>query len=115
MPAIGINISVHYCVGEIVSVSIGSSNTDKCVCGSKKMKKNCCQNKNFSFKLKDNQQKEPQFSLNTVKSFDFRPALLSTFAFHYQPTFVENVLYNSHHPPNNLKQPLYILNQVFRI
>lgn len=90
IPVIGISLSVQYCSEEITSISFGFDNSEKCVCGSKKMKQICCQDKNFSLKLKADQHKAPHVSLNTLKSFDFQPALLSTFAFHYNSAYVTN-------------------------
>ena len=115
IPAIGINISVHYCGGEISSVSFGSGYVEKCACGSKKMKTDCCKNKQISFKLKSDQQKTSHVALNFFKSVTFLPIVFSTYSFSFQPAFDKNIAYNDYQPPDKLKQPLYILHRVFRI
>ena len=42
LPAISMNVSMHYCGGKLASISFFSDNEDGCVCGVKKMKRNCC-------------------------------------------------------------------------
>lgn len=114
--AIGINGSVHYCGGDIASITVnGIGSSEKCGCGSKRMASDCCNDKDFSFQLDDDQYKAPQFSFNTVKSFDFSPAIISQVSFEYRTPFIQKGLYYSHHPPDNVKTPLYILHQVFII
>lgn len=115
IPTFGINVTVHYCGGEISSVSFGTVATDKCACGSKKMKKNCCQDKNFSFEVDDDQSKTQVVEITFLKYFDIQADLPKAFQFDYQyfPQIATEDYF--HHPPNNVKPPLYILHQVFRI
>ena len=115
IPVIGINASVHYCGGKIASVSFGAEKAQKCACGSKKMKKNCCKDKEFSFKLKDSQQKTQQVTLNFFKTVDSHSFLIYASIFLYQSFVIQKEFYNAHHPPNHIKPSLYILHQVFRI
>jgi outer membrane protein W len=106
---------VHYCGGELSSISIGAKSENPCTCGSKKMKKNCCEDKTFSYEVDDNQAKTQECLLTFSNSFNLDVALPSSFEICYVcfPTIVSE--YYFHHPPNNVKPPLYILNQVFRI
>ena len=115
IPTFGVNVTVHYCGGEISSVSFGEAGIDKCACGSKKMKKNCCQDKKFSFEVDDDQSKTPEAAITFLKSFDIQTFLPKAFKFDYNyfPQITSGDYF--HHPPNNVKTALYILHQVFRI
>jgi hypothetical protein len=115
IPTFGVNVNVHYCGGELSSISIGAKSENPCTCGSKKMKKNCCEDKTFSYEVDDNQAKTQECLLTFSNSFNLDVALPSSFEICYVcfPTIVSE--YYFHHPPNNVKPPLYILNQVFRI
>lgn len=116
IPAIGINGTVHYCGGDIASITInGIGSSEKCGCGSKRMASDCCSDENFSFQLDDDQYKTPLFTFNTLKSIDFSPAIITQVTFNYRIPFIQKGIYHSHHPPDKLKQPLYILHQVFII
>jgi hypothetical protein len=116
IPAIGISGTVHYCGGEVASVTInGIGSSEKCACGSKRMVSDCCNDEDFSFQLDDEQYKTPSFSINIAKSFDFSPAIIAQISYDFKTPFVQNGLYYAHHPPDNVKTPLYILHQVFRI
>jgi len=114
--SLGISGSMHYCGGNLASISFGSDGTNKCACGSENMEKDCCQDKDFYLRLDDGQQKPPQVSFDFSKSFDFDLAVLSVSQFLlYDPSWAVTHNYISPHPPNNVKPPLYVLNCVFRI
>lgn len=115
IPSMGINISVHYCSGKFSSVSIGSNYVSKCGCGSKKMKKECCQDQQFSFNIKYEQYKPSEIDFDFFKSFTSCPLAFIAYSCSFQPLVGGNSSYNAYHPPTQLKQSLYILNQVFRI
>lgn len=115
IPAIGVTVSAHYCGGKITSVSIKLIDTHKCPCGKKAMKKDCCKDEMKVFKLKDVQQKAPQFAFNLTSTTDLQPVIADNFTFFYQVPFVQNDFNNSTHPPDNVKHPLYIRHRVFRI
>lgn len=117
VPAIGCNINVHYCGGEIASISINpTTDPEGCVCGSKKMEKDCCKDKQISFKLKDNHQKYSQITFGPFHSFD---AVLATkipeYLFDFYAVDFQINWYHYHHPPDSVKQSLHILHQVFII
>lgn len=116
IPAIGINGSVHYCGGEIASITInGIGSSEKCSCGSNRMKSDCCSDENFSFQLEDEQYKTSPFSFNLEKSIDFSSTIIAQVYFDYNTPFIQDGVYYPHHPPGNVKTPLYILHQVFII
>jgi hypothetical protein len=111
----GVSVNVHYCGGELSSVSIGAKAETTCSCGSNKMKKNCCEDKTFSFEVDNDQAKTQECILTFPNSFNLDVTLPSSFEFCYvsAPTMVSK--YYFHHPPNNVRAPIYILNQVFLI
>jgi hypothetical protein len=117
VPASGLNISIHYCGGEFASFTInGIGKTDKCTCDSEQAKKKCCDDKALSFTLTDNQYKTPPpaFLPTELSGIDLitggecitpqQPYFFVT----YTPFYIL-------HPPDCIKQPLYILHQVFLI
>lgn len=58
IPVIGIQISAHYCGGELAALVIIPSDEHPCACGdSSGMNDDCCHDVNLSFKIKDNHQK----------------------------------------------------------
>jgi hypothetical protein len=115
IPTFGVNVTVHYCGGKFSTLTFGTSAKNKCACGSKKMKKNCCEDKTLSYEVDDDQAKTQECLLNFSNSFNLDVALPLSFELCDVcfPTIVSE--YYFHHPPNNVKLPLYILNQVFRI
>lgn len=115
IPAIGITVSAHYCGGKLASVSLELLGTEKCKCGSKKMKKDCCKTKTCTFKIKDEQQQTPQLAIDFSKSFSVHHAIIQNETNSFFSSTVEAELYKHHSPPLLLKQPLYILNSIFRI
>ncbi len=115
IPTFGINVTVHYCGGNISSIAFGAVNKDKCACGSNKMKKNCCEDKTFSFEVDDDQTRTQESVLTFTYSLVFDITLPQSFEFSYTsfPVLASSDYF--HHPSNYVKPPLYILNQVFRI
>lgn len=117
VPAIGCNINVHYCGGEVASISINPViDSETCVCGSKKMDKDCCKDKQMSFKLKAEHQKYSQTAFDLFHSFD---AALETsipeYRFDFYALDAQINWYHYHHPPDSVRQALHILHQVFII
>lgn len=115
IPIFGVNVTVHYCGGEISSIFLGETSDNKCACGVKKMKKNCCEDENFSYQVDDDHAKAQQFSISTPKTFDIQA--IQPLSFQLANVFFPLITLDDyfHHPPDNKKQPLYILNQVFLI
>ncbi len=111
----GINVAIHYCGGKISSISFGETKLDKCACGNKEMKQDCCKDKNVYSNALDDQSITKTVELTVLNFFSIQAILPIGFKFNYQyfPTFTSDDYF--HHPPNRLKLLLYILHQVFRI
>lgn len=116
IPVIGVTVSAHFCGGKLSSISFISTDKHDCPCGSKAMKKNCCEDINTYIKLKNIQQKSLQISINDFKSlvknhFTFKSDIISI-----RDIFVSDILFSTFHPPNKKAgDPLFLLNRVFRI
>ena len=55
IPSIGVSGSVHYCGGEVAAIVIIPTDEHPCPCGpSEPMDDDCCKDKDFSIKIKDN-------------------------------------------------------------
>ena len=114
VPAIGFSVNAHYCGGKLASVSFDFLKTKKCKCG-KKMNPNCCKTKTFTLKINDSQKQTPQFTFDFNKNLKIQPEVAITSTNVFQPVIIVNSFFNNHHPPDQVKQELYLLNQVFRI
>jgi hypothetical protein len=114
IPAIGFSIQAHYCGGKLASLSLIASHAPSCPCGSKKKMKNCCKDKNFSFKIKETQQTSSQLAPD-FKTFQVQPLIVAVQEFNFQPFLVEGSFYYNHDPPDPVRQSLFLLNRVFRI
>lgn len=116
IPAIGVAISSHHCDGKITSVSLKLLDIGhKCPCGKRPMKRNCCKDETKIYKIENEQQKAHQFTLTVFKTFNFHPVLVDNFAFSYQQPLILSDYSTADHPPNNLKDQLYVRHRVFRI
>lgn len=115
IPAIGVNISAHYCGGELASVSHEFSEKKKCSCSPKKMKKGCCEDKQQTFKMDNSQQKAELISQKFNAPFQFQLTVPTIFQIPVVFESIDRVDYTLFHPPNLFKQPIYLLNNVLRI
>jgi hypothetical protein len=115
IPAVGVNVKFHYCGGELSSVSHRLLETKSCLCNPNKMKKGCCEDKQQSFKLDDNQQKAnvitpnlyiPLYIASTTTAIYPVPAIFKS---------VERTDYVIYNPPEYYKRDIYLQNCVFRI
>ncbi len=115
IPAIGVNITQHYCGGNLAFVSHKFSEEKTCKCGTKTMKKGCCEEKQQSFKIDDTQLKaQPivsDFSEILPEKYTATPSFQIPIGF----IVTSEVSYAIYHPPNIYKRPIYILNRVLRI
>jgi hypothetical protein len=115
IPAIGVNVNLHYCGGELSSVSHSLVESKKCLCKPNKMKKGCCEDKQQTFKLDNNQQKANVTTPN-LKNLTF--IIATTTAIYPIPSFYKSVertdciVYN---PPEYYKRDICLQNCVFRI
>lgn len=114
IPAIGINVSVHFCGGEQASVSYFKKQDRKCLCPAEAEKKSCCEDRYQILKIDDTQQKaefliqkfsNPFHAVFTIPA-DFKPVVPIESAAKASEFFGSPYLY---------KSPLYLLNRVLRI
>jgi hypothetical protein len=111
--SLGINVTLHFCCGEITSLSVNESFSENCICGVKKKK--CCTDKTISFQLKEKQIKSHKIN------FEFKKVLLqetfNQFRFTSDASNKTNSLtnYHTYQPPNSNNRPIFLLNQVFII
>lgn len=115
IPAIGVNVSMHYCGGELTSISHGLSEKKKCQCSPNKMKKGCCEDKQQTFKIDDSQQKAELVSPKFNNAFVLQVEKPLVFQKPTAYKSIGRVGYSIFHPPNLYREPLYLLNSVFRI
>jgi hypothetical protein len=116
VPAVGVTVSAHYCGSINTSVSYNPFDTShKCACGSEKMKNDCCKDENSVIKLNNDQHQAQPFTIHFFKTFDFPALIAANCTSLFQPSFLIDRLYKPHHPPDNLKQSLYLLHRVFLI
>lgn len=114
IPALGFSINAHYCGDKLASVSFDLLNSEKCACGSKKMKSKCCKTKSFSLKIEDSQKQTPQLLIEYDKVFKAHAGIVTIpFIGYYKVS--QNSFSNHHHPPNKPKLQLYLTFQVFRL
>ena len=57
IPSIGVEVSAHYCGGDLAKIILIPSEEHPCPCNPKDMKDNCCSDKSFQFKLDVEHQK----------------------------------------------------------
>lgn len=109
----GIHFNLHYCGGKVKSISLRHTDEEGC-CGSKMKKKDCCKEKTFSYKVKDNQNSTTKTIL--VKSANSGPHIDLQFP---SPIFIYEVsslsVGNLDDPPDIPYNNTYLLNRAFRI
>ena len=111
----GMVLKAHYCAGKLKSISLTHSDEARC-CGKKKMKsKNCCKEKSFVYKVKDNQE-------SGGKYFSFKNSTNFSLLYHNSSSLcleqnTGNVIFIPvfHRPPDIGGSPSYLVNGVFRI
>lgn len=111
--ASGVEMNIHYCMGEIASVDYGKS--EKGLCGKCGMesKKGCCEDETTLLKIQDSHQ-------SSQLSWAFQLSVAEPAIF---PVFQDYFGYNSRYcfdqpangPPPGSNIPIYIKNNVFRI
>lgn len=114
VPAVGVNVSAHFCGGYPVTES-SSKEQKSCFCGSKSMKKSCCKNKQQLLKIDDTQQNSElpvqKFSNPFYAVFSI-PAELASVIF---TSYTNAIGQRLPKPPSLYREPIYLLNRVFRI
>lgn len=110
----GATVSLHYCMGKLVSWDLSGDRGDKCPdCGMKKNGKNCCNEEHKLIKISDDQK---------ASDIAYQIAQFSAVVNHYYPELpqlqvVSLALQNplTHAPPRSGKVALYLRNCTFLI
>lgn len=113
LPTFGITIASHYCGNKRTSISIKLIGTERCACGSKKMKKNCCKTIFHTFNINDRQEQTEALQLNFNNEASAAPQYKTIIPVWKLATHHSFLHY--HYLKNQVKQPLYLMNQTFRI
>jgi hypothetical protein len=110
--ASGIEMNIHYCMGEIASVEYGSIEKGPCGKCGMESKSGCCEDETNIIKIDDSHQlSQPQFNIDhPVYHLDspFRIEAPQQLAIISTKRYVGA-------PPGKHALPLYLANQVFRI
>lgn len=116
IPAVGVTVSVHRCDGKITSSSFYPLDMGHgCSCGSKKMKKDCCQDETASVRLDDDQQKRQFVFCSLTKLSKGQTAFLYNRVPNSQTPLLSTEFDYNRHPPDDIKHPLYLRHRVFQI
>lgn len=114
LTSIGGSFSLHYCGGNLKTISI-SAVSEKTCCGKKIMKKGCCHNKTILIKVKDKHQS------NKIDKITYAKAIFTLDNSKPEVNFVTSYFKeykspeNFHSPPIALKTPIYLKNRVLII
>lgn len=114
--AIGLNLSLHHCGGEITSVSFGIEHGSDCPCGSKEMKKDCCDDEHVNIKLNSEQQSSNSSGLQALTFvFIVDNEIIRGFNFKSGSILFIKDFYSSHHPPDFEQRAIFKLNTTYII
>lgn len=113
----GVTLNHHYCGGKLASVNIVFLDTEhKCGCGSKKMKKGCCKNKTQYLKVNAHQKNNNSIAVPTIKKIeDFFFSLVPNSNTISSAFLNKSKFREAYSTPVVSENPVYLLNQVFRI
>ncbi len=115
IPAIGVNVSVHFCGGKAASLEYSAIKKNKCVCSWGTHKKSCCEDRHHILKIDDTQQKSELL----IHKFSNPFHVLYTAPWVYKtltqvlasPVSIPKLVA----PPCLYRNSIYILNRVLRI
>lgn len=112
--ASGLSISLHYCGGEVESVSLFSADNEEGCCGTEEKSKGCCQEKVAFLKVKDSHFSGSGLKVlnSSVKSI---PAPVFNQLFEIQNAGIIYSILNYHAPPVLYDNPIYLENRVLII
>jgi hypothetical protein len=114
LPAVGVSLDLHKCGKKVKVIEINSPHGAKCPCGTA-MPFDCCKDVHLSVKIDDSQKitkSSLSFRLNVFKQFDL-PVIIKIGE---TVTRVNVFDFSSYHaPPFKNKQPVYLINSIFRI
>lgn len=112
--AVGFTFSLHYCGGHYKSTCF-TSDTEKGCCGKNEHKTNCCKDKTFKAKFKDNHSSSAKAVVAKVFFTDaiIHQPVLTAQAISYADC--DTYVANDSSPPFVRGVPIYLMNRVFRI
>ena len=114
----GTNVHLHFCMGSLADLSIGSKTEEKTCgrCGMEKKDKpnGCCKDEHKWLKMQDDQKANDK-SFQFVRCHITEPAPFITYDFTPQISNVNELLPNCHAPPLICGLAIYKRNCVFRI
>ncbi len=111
----GVSVNLHFCCGDLKTVSFSSPSNENSCCKSKNSKKGCCHTTSTLIKVK-----EKHFGGDTIKvrltQVDAIDAVSKQY-FNFALAFVDldEIVVNFHSPPLKFKRPIYLKNSVFII
>jgi len=111
----GVSFNLHYCGGNLKSLSLFSKSQKSC-CGNTIKSKGCCHNSFFSLKVKEKQEPTHLLKINLKKATEKLTVI--TFSNDYVPFIIDNrSLFVNHYssPPILYKTPLFLMNRVLII
>ena len=111
----GISVNLHFCCGNLKTISLSSSSNESSCCKSKKSTKGCCQDTTTVIKVKEKhfrgdkiKVRLAQFdTIDLVSNQYFRSAL--------NLINLDEFVVNFDSPPPNYKIPIYLKNRVLII
>ncbi len=110
--ASGINLQLHYCKGELKSVSLFEKENN--CCKSKTKKKHCCDNKTSFFKVNDKHSSSAALTVPVCKEKVSHDFFISR-NFKLFASVISNCIIDYHAPPVIYDNPLYLKNKVLII
>lgn len=111
--ASGVEMNIHYCMGEIASVEYGKAADEDCSKCGMKSKTGCCEDESRILKIEDTHQA-------SVFSWLFQSPVVLPAVFTYPGNTQEfSIAYSArpavNDPPDFSAPPVYLRNRVFRI
>lgn len=111
----GVTVNLHFCCGNLKTISFSSTSNESSCCKSKKTTKGCCHDTTILIKVK-----EKYFGGDTIKirlaQFDGIDLVSSQHYFYvFKILKSDEIVVDYHSPPPNYKTPIYLKNNVFII
>ncbi len=111
----GVTVNLHFCCGNLKTISFSSTSNESSCCKSKKTTKGCCHDTTTLIKVK-----EKHFAGDTIKirlaQFDGIDLVSSQHYFYaFKILKSDEIVVDYHSPPPNYKTPIYLKNNVFII
>lgn len=111
----GASFNLHFCGNSLEQISFAGFGHKGCCCGKAMMKKDCCKDKQISFKSEKDQQRYESAG-TIVCSTENTVTLLPEFHSFKDQFFISSIEIKYHSPPIlDDDSGLFILNRVFRI